>query len=220
MCFFEFRTDGVTTVHLIVEISSFPGLLRMAPELLRRESANTDKTDIFSFGIILFETFSRRDPYEGEEFEEVLRLVADSKVQKRPPAPRHMPEAIKVLMKDCVEDDPEIRPSCDELDNRLKRIDADAVNQSQNQGKSSQVSLFDIFPRHIAEALRDGRTVEAEHKDCVTIFFSDSKFHEIFCPSACYTSTNVKNSRLAVVGFTDMSAQLDPRKVASLLDRL
>lgn len=147
----------------------------MAPELLRKESINTDKTDIFSFGVILYEVFSRRDPYEGEVFEEVIRLVADKKVQKRPPAPRHMPEAIKVLMKDCVEDDPDKRPACDELDKRLKRIDADSVNASQTTGKSSQVSLFDIFPRHIAEALRDGRTVEPEHRECVTIFFSDSK---------------------------------------------
>lgn len=168
----------------------------MAPELLRKESCNTSATDVYSFGIILYEVFSRRDPYEDEDYDEVMQLVADKKVQKRPPAPRHMPDAVKALMQDCVEDDPEKRPLCEELDTRLKRIDADAVNASQNTGKSATVSLFDIFPRHIAEALRDGRTVEPEHKDCVTIFFSD------------------------IVGFTTISSELEPRKVANMLDRL
>jgi class 3 adenylate cyclase len=53
-----------------------------------------------------------------------------------------------------------------------------------------------VFPRHIAEALRDGREVEPEHHDCVTIFFSD------------------------VVGFTTISSELDPQKVSNMLHRL
>jgi guanylate cyclase, other len=81
----------------------------MAPELLRQESANSAATDVFSFGIILFEVYSRRDPYEDENPVEVLKLVADKSVRKRPPAPRLMPDNIKSLMTDCVEDDAEKR---------------------------------------------------------------------------------------------------------------
>ena len=141
--------------------------------MLRGESANTAASDVYSFGILLYEVFSRRDPYDGEDADEVLRLVADRAVRKRPPPPLHMSETIKALMRDCVEDDPSHRPICDELDTRLKRIDAESLDSDQQNKKSAQVSLFDIFPRHIAEALRDGRTVEAEHKESVTIFFSD-----------------------------------------------
>lgn len=53
-----------------------------------------------------------------------------------------------------------------------------------------------LFDRKIAEALQAGRQVEAEHRDCVTIFFSD------------------------IVNFTSISSELEPRKVADLLDRL
>ena len=107
-----------------------------------------------------------------------------------------MPIPIQTLMADCLEDEAEKRPSFEEIDVRLKRINAESANPAQTSVRNGHVSLFDIFPRHIAEALQDGRKVEAEHKDCVTIFFSD------------------------IVGFTSMSARLDPRKVANLLDRL
>lgn len=147
----------------------------MAPELLRGESGNTAATDVFSFGIILYEMYSRRDPYEDDmDAMEVLRLVADKSVRKRPPVPRNMPEKVKALMADCLEDDAEQRPTFEEVDTRLKRIDAELTSsQASKKGTTGQVSLFDIFPRHIAEALSRGETTEPEHKECVTIFFSD-----------------------------------------------
>lgn len=140
--------------------------------------------------------YSRRDPYEGEDPSDVLRLVADKHIQKRPPVPSHMPDKVKALMADCLEEDAENRPSFEELDLRLKRVHTETADTGFMSVKPSNVSLFDIFPRHIAEALRDGRAVEAEHKDSVTIFFSD------------------------IVGFTSISSELEPRKVAALLDRL
>jgi serine/threonine protein kinase len=167
----------------------------MAPELLRGESVNTAATDVYSFGILLYEVYSRKDPYEGEDPMEVMRLVADASVRKRPPVPRHTPSQIESLMKECLDEDPATRPTFEEVDIRVKRIDAETVNPSGST-KSANISLFDIFPRHIAEALQAGRTVEAEHRECVTIFFSD------------------------IVGFTDISSTLEPRKVANMLDRL
>ena len=178
----------------------------MAPELLRGESANTAASDVYSFGIILYEVYSRRDPYDGENPMQVLKDVADKDIQKRPPVPPSCPVQVQSLMSDCLVEDSDARPSFEELDKRLKRVDAEDVEQSTsetfrksvNKGKNqgASISLFDIFPKHIAEALRDGRTVEPEHKDMVTIFFSD------------------------IVGFTDISSTLPPRKVANLLDRL
>eukprot|EP00977_Amphora_coffeiformis_P008723 scaffold1982_cov93-Amphora_coffeaeformis.AAC.45 len=167
----------------------------MAPELLRKESANTSASDVFSFGVILYEVYSRRDPYPGENASDVLRDIMDKTICKRVKAPDNMPAQIKLLMDDCMQEDPEKRPSFEEIDLRLKRVDAETVTPSGSKRKA-QVSLFDIFPRHIAEALRDGRNVEAEHHELVTIFFSD------------------------IVGFTEMSANMEPHKVANMLDRL
>jgi class 3 adenylate cyclase len=102
-------------------------------------------------------------------------------------------------MRDCLVSNPDERPTSEELDKRLKRVDvkvAEPAAQISSHLNKTTISLFDIFPKHIAEALQDGKQIEPEHRESVTIFFSD------------------------IVGFTDISSMLDPRKVANMLDRL
>jgi len=181
----------------------------MAPELLRQECDNNAMTDVYSFGIILYEAYSRLDPYEGEDYMDVLRLVADPEVNKRPPVPTSCPPQVQSLMTDCVQGNSENRPTFEELDIRLKRLDAETVAPMGNLIVSKQAKkeareaagrtedlLFEVFPQHIAEALRDGRKVDPESRDMVTIFFSD------------------------IVGFTNISSTLTPIKISDMLDRL
>ena len=172
----------------------------MAPELLRGETSNTTASDMYSFGMVLYEMFSRKDPYEGERRETVLAEVKNPDISKRPPIPPKMPAEIRTMMRECLADEAEKRPSANEIDTRLQRIGTNALMLSgsfvEPEEKESNVSLFDIFPKHIAEALREGRRIEPEFKSCVSIFFSD------------------------VVGFTEISSKLEPQKVARLLDRL
>ena len=183
--------------------------LWMAPELLRGDSDNSDSSDVYSFGIMLYEVYSRKDPYEGEDHLEVLRQVADPAVNKRPQVPMACPPKVASIMTDCLVPDPNKRPSFEELDLRLRRLDVANVEPGTSMAPFSskrnmkdilaarnEELLFDVFPRHVAEALRDGRRVEAEAFDCVTIFFSD------------------------IVGYTTISANLTPKKVSEMLDRL
>jgi guanylate cyclase len=175
----------------------------MAPELLRGESLNTTASDVYSFGIILFEVYSRRDPYEGEYYEEVLRLVADPNVNKRPPVPPSCPPEIASLMNACLASCAVMRPTFEQLDIRLKTLELANVEPGETrfsmQAKKAQqtdILLHEVFPRHIVEALRNGRKVEPELRETVTIFFSD------------------------IVGFTHISSSLPPIKVSDMLDRL
>lgn len=48
--------------------------------------------------------------------------------------------------------------------------------------------LYDIFPKHVADALQEGKKIEPEKHDIVTVIFSD------------------------IVSFTDISRQLGPEK--------
>ena len=178
----------------------------MAPELLRGESTNTAATDVYSFGIILYEVYSRREPYEGEDLQSALQLVADKSVQKRPEIPSEWPTEMANLIRSCIVDDSNERPNAQDVDLYLKELDVTTVepcqqplhsHQTKKEGQAqSEALLFEVFPKHVAEALRAGRKVEPEQKEMVTIFFSD------------------------IVGFTDISAMLPPMKVSDLLDRL
>ena len=70
------------------------------------------------------------------------------------------------------------------------------TNAEVQHSRKNAALLEEIFPPHIADALREGRRVPQEKHECVTIFFSD------------------------IVGFSAMSRDLSPEKVADLLDRL
>jgi len=180
--------------------------LWMAPELLRGESENSAMSDVYSFGIILFEMYSRKDPYDGEDHREVLRLVADPIFNKRPEVPESCPSLVASIMKECLDRTPGSRPTFEQLDLRLKDLSVEHVepgkmNFSMQDKKLIQAGrneklLFDVFPQHIAEAIRDGRKVDPESREIVTIFFSD------------------------IVGFTNISSKLSALQVSDMLDRL
>lgn len=181
--------------------------LWMAPELLRGDSENTSMSDVYSFGIILYEMYSRKDPYEGENHLQVLKEVADPKINRRPPVPNTCPPKVAGIMTDCLVGSPFKRPSFEELDLRLKRLDVENAEPGQQifsmqrkkqeqKAQRNEELLFDVFPRHVAEALRDGRKVEPETFDAVTIYFSD------------------------IVSYTTISSTLKPEKVSDMLDRL
>jgi serine/threonine protein kinase len=148
----------------------------MAPEVLRKESAPTAASDVYSFGIILYEIYSRKDPYHGEDRKTVLHDICDPLIHKRPIVPLCMKSRVSDIMHDCLVETPEERPSLHEIGNRLRRFDPDHVEPVGFVKRTRQVSIDSLmrkFPRRIAEALRDGREVEPEHHDCVTMCVFD-----------------------------------------------
>jgi len=173
-------------------------LFPLSFRLLRGEN-NTAASDAYAFGIILYEVYSRKDPYEGEQMNKVLKQVADPAINKRPPVPSGCPAKISTLMAECLDADPAKRPTFEELDLQLKRLDVSNVEPASfiksNTDRSKDL-LYEVFPPHVAEALRHGRQVEPESRDIVTIFFSD------------------------IVGFTHLSSTLSPMKVSDMLGRL
>ena len=88
----------------------------MAPELLKKESSNTTMSDMYAFGILLYEVYSQKNPYEGEDYLETLRLVSDPAVSKRPPVPTICPPRLGALMKDCLQHYPKDRPTAKDVD--------------------------------------------------------------------------------------------------------
>ncbi|KAL0044703.1 hypothetical protein WJX82_006155 [Trebouxia sp. C0006] len=178
-----------------------------APELLKH-GPHTMATDIYAFGMLLYEVLFRRDPYAGESSEEVLHALCDKnrKLPKRPslsaPHGRTPPAELVTLMQQCWHQDPEKRPLITEVKDTLleyarlhfkSRSPAEAMAMKHMKERAL---LDQILPPKVSAALREGRPVEPESFDCVTIFFSD------------------------IVGFKTMSTELPPQEVMSMLDRL
>lgn len=120
---------------------------------------------------MLYEVYSRQEPYADEDPQEVLRQVADPEINKRPPCPAVCPAQVEYLMNDCLVADPEKRPGFEELDQRLKRTNASSLEpgellHSLQQLKKEKLALrrsnellYEVFPEHVAKALSEGRKV-------------------------------------------------------------
>mmetsp|Transcript_43011 Transcript_43011/g.82056 ORF Transcript_43011/g.82056 Transcript_43011/m.82056 type:complete len:1338 (+) Transcript_43011:58-4071(+) len=185
----------------------------MAPELLSQEARPSPETDVFAFGVTMYEIFTRQDPYEGEDVVDVLyRLRSGSEPDLRPSIPEAMPAEVKELIVQCWHTDPARRlklPAVkgmiaslprDKVDHWLATVEGKFKKTSSlriaGQQKSAAQLLEEVFPPNIARTLREGKKVEPEHHECVTIFFSD------------------------IVGFTDISGSFKPLQVMNMLDRL
>ena len=69
----------------------YPHVNRMAPEYLMGMSKYTTSCDIYSVGIIIWEIYARKSPFEGEDYKDVIRGVCNRRVNKRPVIPAVTP---------------------------------------------------------------------------------------------------------------------------------
>ncbi|CAJ1957993.1 unnamed protein product [Cylindrotheca closterium] len=175
----------------------------LAPEYLRRRSEYNSTCDIYSVGMILYEIYSRKTPYEGEPLRKVLRKVCDPRINYRPAVPGTCPKRMAEIMTRCWSSDASYRHPAKDLDmifGEMTSRDADPLLEETNTRVRTEVAtgdmLYKVFPKKVADQLRHGEKVEPENHDNVTIFFSD------------------------IVRFTDISRALSPVKVCKMLDRL
>jgi serine/threonine protein kinase/ABC-type phosphate/phosphonate transport system substrate-binding protein len=92
----------------------------MAPDLLNGTNTNSAASDVYAYGIVIYESYSGRSPYDGERYDQVVRQVCDPLIKKRPPIPLHCPPKVAKLMMNCLMHNPDERPSAEQLDLALK----------------------------------------------------------------------------------------------------
>ena len=192
----------------LLEGSSLPYL---APELLTGDADPSEVTDVYALGVVMYEMFTGREPY-GDEIEggitkrELVHEITTGNLRPALPGPGtagprrggswHVPAEFTELMAECWHKNPLRRPSIKEIEERVLGAikDNDLLRKTYTVNKQQEKLLQDILPPKVIKALAEGRKVEPEPYDPVTIFFSD------------------------IVGFTTISQTMPPEKVMAMLD--
>jgi len=98
-----------------------------APEILRNQHY-TEKADVFSFGVVLWECATREDPFAGLPPYQVIFAVGREGLRLPDPTTsgKSVPPAYVKLMNDCWDENPVNRPSMGEVLERLEAMDVRA----------------------------------------------------------------------------------------------
>uniref|UniRef100_A0A672T5D5 Guanylate cyclase n=1 Tax=Sinocyclocheilus grahami TaxID=75366 RepID=A0A672T5D5_SINGR len=219
----------------VLEAQRFPyveppaeALLWTAPEILRGPYPGlygSHPGDVYSFSIIMQEVVMRGPPFCMLEnsFDEIVQ-----KIRKPPPmcrplvSPDHAPMECIQLMKQCWNEQPEKRPTFEEIFDQFKNVNKgkktniidsmlrmleqyssnleelirERTEELEIEKQKTEKLLTQMLPTSVAEALMRGTTVEPEYFDSVSLYFSD------------------------IVGFTTISANSEPIEVVDLLNDL
>lgn len=133
----------------------------IAPEILLGSQPSC-ASDVYSFGIVLYEIFSRQDPYAGESMIDIIAEVADLSLipPRRPwgrcrPPPSLCPPAFADLMVRCTHSDPDLRPSFAEIVRDLRGLDVPSIIESMMSraadNKHSEDLLHNVFPPRVSQ---------------------------------------------------------------------
>ncbi|XP_023542191.1 uncharacterized protein LOC111802158 [Cucurbita pepo subsp. pepo] len=110
----------------------------MAPELLNGSSSKvSEKVDVFSFGIVLWEILTGEEPYANMHYGAIIGGIVNNTL--RPPVPNFCDPDWILLMEQCWSPDPVARPSFTDIARRLRvmstttQTKAPHGHQPQNQ---------------------------------------------------------------------------------------
>ncbi|KAK8469329.1 hypothetical protein PHAVU_005G050300 [Phaseolus vulgaris] len=108
----------------------------MAPELLNGSSNKvSEKVDVFSFGIVLWEILTGEEPYANMHYGAIIGGIVNNTL--RPTIPSYCDLEWKTLMEQCWAPNPAVRPSFTEIARRLRVMSAAAI---QNKGQLHKAS--------------------------------------------------------------------------------
>ncbi|KOM40095.1 hypothetical protein LR48_Vigan04g029300 [Vigna angularis] len=112
----------------------------MAPELLNGSSSLvSEKVDVFSFGIVMWELLTGEEPYADLHYGAIIGGIVNNTL--RPPVPESCDPEWRLLMEMCWSSEPSERPSFTEIANGLRSMATKISPKGQNQQQQPASSL-------------------------------------------------------------------------------
>jgi len=113
----DFGLSAIKTTKELTEMAGTPAF--MAPELLMRQPY-TEKVDVYSYGIMLWEIVTGQLPFmDMASIEQIAKAVVNG---TRPPIPQSMHPTFAAIIQDCWKADPRARPTMEAVTDRLRTI--------------------------------------------------------------------------------------------------
>ncbi|KAF4347836.1 hypothetical protein G4B88_026083 [Cannabis sativa] len=147
----------------------------MAPELLNGSSSRvSEKVDVFSFGISMWEILTGEEPYANMHCGAIIGGIVKNTL--RPPIPERCDPDWRRLMEECWSPEPEYRPSFTEITNRLRSMSIALQAKAQSNpakvpisprpplAKASVCAAGDSAAYHRAPAFGDDIVIVAAYR--------------------------------------------------------
>ncbi|MBN3323691.1 M3K13 kinase, partial [Atractosteus spatula] len=136
---------------------SFAGTVAwMAPEVIRNEPVS-EKVDIWSFGVVLWELLTGEIPYKDVDSSAIIWGVGSNSLHL--PVPSTCPDGFKILMKQTWQGKPRNRPSFRQILLHLDIASADVLGTPQETYFKSQAGWREEVKKHFEKIKSEGTCI-------------------------------------------------------------
>ncbi|XP_067265071.1 mitogen-activated protein kinase kinase kinase 13 isoform X2 [Chanodichthys erythropterus] len=136
---------------------SFAGTVAwMAPEVIRNEPVS-EKVDIWSFGVVLWELLTGEIPYKDVDSSAIIWGVGSNSLHL--PVPSTCPDGFKILMKQTWQGKPRNRPSFRQILLHLDIASADVLGTPQETYFKSQANWREEVKKHFEKIKSEGTCI-------------------------------------------------------------
>ncbi|KAG8432665.1 hypothetical protein GDO86_017054 [Hymenochirus boettgeri] len=136
---------------------SFAGTVAwMAPEVIRNEPVS-EKVDIWSFGVLMWELLTGEIPYKDVDSSAIIWGVGSNSLHL--PVPSTCPDGFKILMKQTWQSKPRNRPSFRQILMHLDIAAADVLGTPQETYFNSQAEWREEVKKHFEKIKSEGTCI-------------------------------------------------------------